>query len=39
MSAARALVPKPKPSEKPAAMAITFLSAPPTQTPAGSSEV
>ena len=39
MSAARALAPRPNPSQQPAAMATTFLSAPPTQTPIASSLV
>ena len=37
ISAARALSPKPSPSEMPAAIAITFLTAPPTSTPITSS--
>jgi glycerol-3-phosphate dehydrogenase (NAD(P)+) len=37
MSAARAFAPSPRPSQAPAAMAITFLTAPPTCTPIGSS--
>ena len=38
MSAARALWPKPSPSLAPAAIASTFLIAPPTSTPAMSSD-
>jgi hypothetical protein len=33
MRAARALEPKPNPSQTPAAMAMTFFSAPPASTP------
>ena len=39
MSAARVLCPKPSPSPTPAAIAITFLSAPPTSQPTTSSVV
>ena len=37
ISAARGLLPSPSPSRIPAAMAITFLSAPPSSTPTTSS--
>ena len=39
ISAARELWPRPSPSATPAAMAMTFLSAPPSSTPGTSSEV
>lgn len=39
MRATRVFEPKPSPSEMPAPIAITFLSAPPTRTPSTSSVV
>ena len=39
ISAMRALAPKPRPSDRPAPMASTFFTAPPTSTPTMSVEV